>query len=117
MGGWRERVLTEGFEWIDGAAFRQDAVPTLLPGASNLISTAVNASDTIDLGFDPITTGQTLFATKTLRYVGADIAPGDVFHLQISIIANALSVPEPSTLSLLLTGLVLFVPVGRPSVR
>jgi len=96
--GWRERVLTSGFEWVDGTAFEQATSPTPLPGASSSIYTTSDANDTIDLGFDPLTTGQTLFATKTLRYVGADVAPGEMLRVFIDIIANPLGVPEPDAM-------------------
>ncbi len=102
--GWRERVLTDGFEWLDGTAFQQATSPMPLPGASNSVSTTNAINDTIDLGFDPIIAGQTLFATKTLRYIGADIAPGEMPSINIDIIANPLGVPEPTALSLLVAG-------------
>lgn len=101
--GWKERVLTDDWQWIDGLAYQVSTSPTPLPGASTTIQATARANDTIQLAFDPLATGDTFFATKHLQYTGSDITPGEVVTVGIGIIANP-TVPEPGSLALLALG-------------
>jgi len=108
---WHEEIMQPGWRWLDDRAGSGEpsfhyASGVTVPGLTVAFTDpTLSEGGKIDITFDPIPPGTLLRFNKRLIYEGLDpLLPGDTFLGTLDIFEHP-TVPEPTTLLLLITGL------------